>query len=53
MKKLEKKFKKRRNTIESFTGDCRCGCPCAYCAATWVAQHNADTNRVDYQNLWV
>lgn len=54
MKKLEKKFKKQRNTIESFTGPgkCRCGCPCSYCASTWASQHNADTSRVDTTNYW-
>lgn len=55
MKKLEKKFKKQRNTIESFVGPgrCTCGCPCAYCAGTWSSQSNADADRVDYNNFWI
>lgn len=52
-KKLEKRYKKQRNTIESFTGICGCGCPCAYCASTWASQQAADTNRVNSQNFWI
>lgn len=47
MKKLEKKFRKHRYTIESFDCSCGCPCPCNYCAATYVAQRNADNNRID------
>ena len=46
MKKLNKNMKKNRNTIESFSCDCDCDCPCAYCASTWISQHNADISRV-------
>ena len=48
MKKLNKNMKKNRNTIESF--GCVCGCPCSYCAATWLSQHNADASRVVISN---
>lgn len=47
MKKLEKQFRKRRNTIETY-GACDCAkscCPCSFCAATWSAQYNSDLNR--------
>lgn len=55
MKKLEKKFRKQRNTIESFLGPgkCGCGCPCNYCASTWSAQQTADKNRVEDNNFWI
>lgn len=44
MKKLERRFKKQRNTVEAYvwcncTGVC---CPCAYCAATWMSQNASD-----------
>lgn len=49
MKKLERRFKKQRNTVETYVCcGCPAGgvcCPCAYCAATWYSQHVADTNR--------
>lgn len=50
MKKLNKNMKKNRNTIESFGCSCRCGCPCSYCAATWVSQYNADVSRAVISN---
>jgi len=53
MKKLNKNMKKNRNTIESFACSCLCYCPCSYCAATWIAQNNADIARasVETNNL--
>lgn len=46
MKKLEKRFSKKRNTVESYNiVKCHCYCPCNYCAATYEAQYNADAVR--------
>lgn len=45
MKKLEKRFNSKRNTVESYVSYCKCACPCNYCAATYEAQYNADSRR--------
>lgn len=49
MKKLQKNFKSSYNTVEVFAAcDCGCGsqCSCAYCAATWKSQKEADISRM-------
>ena len=46
MKQLQKSFKAQRNTIEMYACTCTCTCLCNYCAATWEAQSQADSDRV-------
>ena len=40
MKKLNKKFRKNENTVETYDTLCGCGCMCSYCAATWESQYD-------------
>lgn len=50
MKKLEKRFNQKRNTVESYSERCFCSCPCNYCAATYEAQYKADVVRISRGN---
>ena len=51
MKQLQKSFKAQRNTIEMYACTCTCTCLCNYCAATWEAQSQADSDRV-HRNMF-
>lgn len=48
MKKLNKKFQKNKNTVETFDTicGCGCGCMCSYCAATWESQYDWDSENL-------
>lgn len=51
MKQLQKSFKAQRNTIEMYACTCTCTCLCNYCATTWEAQSQADSDRV-HRNMF-
>ena len=46
MKKLEKRFNKKRNTVEAYYIPCGCICMCNYCAAYYESQFEADAIRL-------
>lgn len=46
MKKLEKRFSKKRNTVEAYGNICFCRCVCSYCAAYYESQYDADIVRI-------
>ncbi len=46
MKKLEKRFNKKRNTVEAYGNICYCNCVCHYCAAYYESQYDADVVRI-------
>ena len=45
MKKLEKKFGKKRNTIEAYSCLCQCYAVCHFCAGYWQSQHDNDLKK--------
>lgn len=46
MKKLEKRFNQKRNTVEAYRHACSCTCYCHYCAAYYESQYDADSLRI-------
>ena len=47
MKKLEKKFGKKRNTIEAYSCLCQCYAVCHFCDGYWKSQHDNDAKRYE------
>lgn len=50
MKKLEKKFGKKRHTIEAYSTTCACSAVCHFCAGLWKSQYQNDMNRYHTSN---
>lgn len=45
MKKLQKRFSKRNNTVAKYNNTCSCYCNAPYCSGLWKDQNDADSKR--------